>query len=301
MSGVGDAALEHLRALMTEGTSDTGRYQLQDLVGEGGMGEVYRARDTTLARDVAIKVQRPPGQSGWAEQFRREARVIASLEHPGIVPVHDAGILPDGRAFYVMTLVRGQRLDTYLDAVPALADRLRLFQRILEPIGFAHSRGVVHRDLKPSNIMVGPFGEVLVMDWGLALPAGEGEVPGQVAGTAGFMAPEQARGAPEAGDPAVDVFALGAILAWLVPEAEAPRPLRAIAARAMAPRPADRYDGVGELGAEVARFLEGEPVAAYRESLWERLGRLAGRYRTALILVLAYLTMRLLLLLLDRP
>jgi serine/threonine protein kinase len=303
MSGVGDAALEHLRALITEGTTDLGRYELQELVGEGGMGQVYRARDTTLGRDVAIKLQRSSGQRGWAERFRREARVIAALEHPGIVPVHDAGILPDGRAYYVMTLVRGQRLDIHLHAVPGLADRLRLFQRILEPIGFAHSRGVVHRDLKPSNIMVGPFGEVLVMDWGLALQKseGEGEEAGRVAGTAGFMAPEQARGAPESGEPAVDVFALGAILAWLVPEAGAPRPLRAIAARAMASRPADRYRGVSELGAEVARFLEGEPVAAYRESIWERLARLAGRYRTALVLVLAYLTMRLLLLLLDRP
>ena len=300
MSRVSDAALSHLRALVTDGSLDTGRYALGDLLGEGGMGRVYRARDAELERDVAVKVLRFSGDGAWVERFRQEARVIASLEHPGIVPVHDAGILSDGRAFYVMTLVRGQRLDVHVATLTDLADRLRLFQRILEPLAFAHSRGVIHRDLKPANIMVGPFGEVLVMDWGLAQLPGSDPEPGVVLGTSGFMAPEQSSGDSSGVDARADVYSLGAVLLGLIPDGRtSPRAVRAIAAKAMAPSAARRYPGVAELSADVERFLAGERVEAYRESLWERLERLAGRYRTALVLVLAYLAMRLLLLLLD--
>jgi len=298
VSRVTDAALTHLRALVTDGSLDAGRYALQEVLGEGGMGTVYRARDAELDREVAVKVLRFSGDGGWVERFRQEARVIASLPHPGLVPVHDAGILPDGRAFYVMTLVRGRRLDAHVASLPDLSERLRLFQRVLEPLAFAHSRGVIHRDLKPANIMVGPFGEVLVMDWGLAKLPGSAPEPGVVLGTAGFMAPEQSSGDPSSVDARADVFALGAILAGLLPAGpRSPRALRAIAARAMASAAADRYPGVAELSADVGRYLAGEPVDAYPEALWERLARLAGRYRTALVLVLAYLAMRLLLLL----
>lgn len=297
---VTDAALTHLRSLVTDGSLDAGRYALQEVLGEGGMGTVYRAHDAELDREVAVKVLRFPGDAGWVERFRQEARVIAALPHPGIVPVHDAGILPDGRAFYVMTLVRGQRLDAHVIALPDLSERLRLFRRVLEPLAFAHSRGVIHHDLKPANIMVGPFGEVLVMDWGLAKLPGSSPEPGVAFGTAGFMAPEQSSGDPAGVDARADVYALGAILAGLLPEGRrSPRALRAIAARAMANAAADRYPGVTELSTDVGRFLDGEPVEAYRETLWERLARLAGRYRTALVLVLAYLAMRLLLLVLE--
>ena len=304
MSRVSDAALGNLRALVSDGALDAGRYALEEVVGEGGMGTVYRAHDAELDRQVAVKVLRFSGNPDWVERFRQEARTIAGLEHPGIVPLHDAGILPDGRAFYVMTLVRGRRLDAHLESLPGLAERLRLFQRVTEPLAFAHSRGVVHRDLKPANIMVGPFGEVLVMDWGLAqLPGSEPE-PGVVLGTAGFMAPEQARGDGSGVDARADVYALGAILSGLITgghtDARALRVLRAIATRAMAPAAADRYSGVAELSADVGRFLDGEPVEAYPESLGDRLARLAGRYRTALVLILAYLAMRLLLLLIER-
>ena len=304
VSRVSDAALGHLRALVGDGALDAGRYALEEVLGEGGMGTVYRAHDAELDRDVAVKVLRFPGSPEWVERFRQEARTIAGLEHPGIVPVHDAGILPDGRAFYVMTLVRGRRLDAHLAALPALSDRLRLFQRVTEPLAFAHSRGVIHRDLKPSNIMVGPFGEVLVMDWGLAQVPGSEPEPGVVLGTAGFMAPEQARGDGSGVDSRADVYALGAILSGLLIggriEPRAFRALRAIAARAMANAPGDRYPGVAELSADVGRFLDGEPVEAYPESLRDRLVRLAGRYRTPLVLILAYLAMRLLLLVIER-
>lgn len=304
MSRVSDAALGNLRALVSDGALDAGRYALEEVLGEGGMGTVYRARDAELDREVAVKVLRFPGNPDWVERFRQEARTIAGLEHPGIVPVHDAGILPDGRAFYVMTLVRGQRLDAHLALLPSLAERLRLFRRVTEPLAFAHSRGVVHRDLKPANIMVGPFGEVLVMDWGLAQLPGSGPEPGVVLGTAGFMAPEQARGDGSGVDGRTDVYALGAILAGLLsvgrPDPRALRALQAIAARAMAPAAGDRYPGVAELSTDVGRFLDGEPVEAYPESLRDRLVRLASRYRTPLVLILAYLAMRLLLLLIER-
>ena len=304
MSRVSDAALGNLRALVSDGALDAGRYALEEVLGEGGMGTVFRAQDAELDREVAVKVLRFPGNPDWVERFRQEARTIAALEHPGIVPVHDAGILPDGRAFYVMTLVRGRRLDAHLVSLPSLAERLRLFQRVTEPLAFAHSRGVIHRDLKPANIMVGPFGEVLVMDWGLAQVPGSGPEPGVMLGTAGFMAPEQARGDGSGVDARADVYALGAILSGLLAvdhaDARAIRALRAIAARAMAPAPGDRYPGVTELSADVGRFLDGEPVEAYPESFRDRLARLATRYRTPLVLILAYLAMRLLLLLIER-
>ena len=301
MTRVSDAALGSLRALVGDGALDAGRYALREVLGEGGMGTVYRAPDTELVRAGAVKVLRFPGNSDWVERFRQEARTIAGLEHPGIVPVHDAGILPDGRAFYVMTLVRGKRLDSHLASLASLPERLRLFQRVTDPVAFAHSRGVVHRDLKPANIMVGPFGEVLVMDWGVAQLPGSGPEPGVVLGTAGFMAPEQARGDGREVDSRADVYALGAILSGLLPkDRPAPRALRAIVARATAPAAGDRYPGVAEPSDDVGRFLDGEPVEAYPESLWARLARLAGRYRTPLVLILAYLAMRLLLLLIER-
>ena len=162
------------------------RYRLIEEIGRGGLGVVYLAEDDELGRHVAIKVLEDPA----------EARVLAGLEHPGFVPVHEAGLLPDGRSYYAMKLVRGTRLDAFLEKATHLPNRLRVFQKICEPVAFAHARGVVHRDLKPANIMVGEFGEVLVMDWG---------APGT--GTPEFMAPEQKAGA--ALDGRADVFALG--------------------------------------------------------------------------------------------
>lgn len=301
MSSLTDAALRHLQAVVADAAPDGGRYALLDVLGEGGMGTVYRARDAELAREVAVKVLRGQGDPAWLGRFRQEARVIAELTHPGIVPVHDAGTLPDGRAFYVMTLVRGARLDGHLDTLPSLESRLRLLLRVMEPVAFAHSRGIVHRDLTPANVMVGPFGEVLVMDWGLARLAG-GSDSGMVAGTPGFMAPEQARGDSAAIGPRADVYALGAMVRLAAgPLVSARGALGAIIARATSADPGDRYPGVAELSAELTRYLAGDPVDAYPESWRERIVRLAGRYRAPLILILAYLVMRLLLLLIDRP
>ena len=246
------------------------RYQLIEELGRGGMGVVYLAEDSQLRRQVAIKILDDP----------REARVLASLEHPGIVPVHDAGILPDGRSYYAMKLVRGARLDAFLEKTPHLPDRLRIFQRICEPVAFAHARGVTHRDLKPANIMVGEFGEVLVMDWG---------APG--IGTPEFMAPEQSTGNA---DGRADVFALGKILEIIVPaEPRIPKPLASICLRATERDPAQRYPSPVELSADVAAFLDHMPVSAHRESIGEWLLRFASKNKALLALVAAYLAMRL--------
>lgn len=238
------------------------------------MGVVYAAEDAELGRKVAIKVL----DGNYIHE--QEARVLASLEHPGIVPVHEAGTLPDGRCYYAMKLVRGVRLDAYLQKTPHLPERLRMFQRVCEPVAFAHSRGVVHRDLKPSNIMVGEFGEVLVMDWG---------APGM--GTPAFMAPEQAAGDPV--DGRADVFALGRILEILVSaESRVPKPLASICRCATAGDRALRYGGPAELAADIAAYLDHLPVSAHRESMGERLLRFSSRNRNVLVLVAAYLAMR---------
>src|SRR5689334_9889473 len=144
------------------------RYRALRFLGQGGMGSVWLAEDSILQRPVALKVLAAESSApDLAARLMREAIVLARLEHPGIVPVHDAGTLPDGRTFYCMKHVEGQTLDRYAGPL-SLRERLRLFQRIAEPLAFAHSRGVIHRDLKPANIMIGSFGEVLIMDWGLA-------------------------------------------------------------------------------------------------------------------------------------
>src|SRR5947209_16850963 len=169
MNFLSDQALKRLRDGAEMPDLAGTRYRLLERIARGGMGVVYTAEDENLRRRVALKVLDIPGTDGdLRNRLIREARVLATLEHPGIVPVHDVGTLADGRVFYTMKFVEGNRLDKFIAAVNSVPDRLRLFLRICDPVGFAHALGVVHRDLKPANIMVGSFGEVLVMDWGLA-------------------------------------------------------------------------------------------------------------------------------------
>lgn len=272
---LGDTVLRGLREAAGAAGASGARYVLIEEIGRGGMGTVHRAQDTVLNREVALKIL----NRGAAIQD--EARLTAQLEHPGIVPVHDAGYLDDGRVFYAMKLVRGQRLDDWIRSRPSLPECLNVFIRICEPVAFAHSRGVIHRDLKPANVMIGTFGEVLVLDWGIACAQGEE----QEAGTPGFSAPES--GSTEA----ADVYSLGCILSSILP-AEVPKPLWSICRRASESAPAHRYCSIVELSSDVKRFLSGERVLAHRENLLERAQRLAHKHKALLALLAAYLLMR---------
>jgi eukaryotic-like serine/threonine-protein kinase len=326
MKRLSDGVVAKLQAEMQVPDLTGTRYNAVRYLARGGMGTVWLAEDTVLKRRVALKViDLVAAAEDLATRLLQEARILAKLEHPGIVPVHDAGILPDGRAFYCMKYVEGQTLAHYITN-KGLADRLRLLERIAEPLDFAHARGVIHRDLKPENVMIGAFGEVLVMDWGLA-KARNAELKlaanatiaqamqtglrmtgqGGVFGTVGYMSPEQARGDTEA-DHRTDIFSLGAILWFMLngsasgeqvaPTSSVPRTLRAICEKAMAADPKARYQSAREITNDIAHYLNGEPVSAYRESLLERASRVLARHRTAVILVAVYLLMRVLFILL---
>src|SRR5215831_16201859 len=168
MRFLSDAAIERLsEEAQTPDLSGT-RYKIIEAIGQGGMGEVYLAEDSLLSRRVALKVLSLPFTDEQARRMATEARVVARLEHPGIVPIHDFGKLADGRVFFTMKFVNGRRLDRYVREETSLPALLRCFHKVCETISFAHSNGVIHRDLKPENIMVGSFGEVLVMDWGIS-------------------------------------------------------------------------------------------------------------------------------------
>jgi eukaryotic-like serine/threonine-protein kinase len=339
MKFLSDSALERLREGAEAPDLAGTRYRLLERIARGGMGVVYAAEDENLQRRVALKVLDVPGSDGdLANRLIREARVLAALEHPGIVPVHDVGTLADGRVFYTMKFVEGRRLDKYIASINSIPDRLRLFLRICDAVAFAHARGVLHRDLKPANIMVGPFGEVLVMDWGLAKilraevsPGAREADPeatvfekprqsapssdateisvvtghGTVMGTPGYMSPEQARGDVEHLDARSDIFSLGALLRFLLtgkPEGTtAPDKLLAgICAKSTVTSPAERYPSVQEMALDISRYLDGLAVGAHPENVLEKVGRFYRRYSVAILLIAAYLFMRMILLLVSR-
>jgi serine/threonine-protein kinase len=288
---ISDRAIDRLRQAASWPELDA-RYEITGVAGHGGMGTVYVARDQVLDREVAVKVIDVADlQGSRARRLEREGHILARLDHPGIVPIHDAGTLEDGRAFYVMKLVRGRRLDDLIRDRPPLASRLTVFDRVLDAVGFAHAHGVVHRDLKPENVMVGAFGEVYVMDWGVAQDGADLEAA--VVGTPGFMAPEQALARDV--DPRADIYALGMLLTQLI-GSDAPAPLRAVAGKARAEDAGGRYQDVAEFAADLSRFRNHDPVGAYRESAAERIVRLYRRYELPILLLLAYVVMRFILL-----
>jgi serine/threonine protein kinase len=306
--GLSDGAVGRLRAITRWPEFAGDRYRALQEIGRGGMATVYLASDRELDREVAVKVPHDAIDSALESRLRVEARVLARLEHPGIVPIHDVGRLADGRLFYVMKLVRGRTLRAYIAELRDLSERLRVFERICEPVAFAHAHGCIHRDLKPENVMIGAFGEVMVMDWGVARVENAGDSGAEeaiVVGTRGFMPPEQAQGMPDV-DARADVYSLGAILFFLLtgedPGARGaapisarpgvPRPLRAVCERALAPDPRARYSSVSAMSEDVARYRAGAAVAAHRENLLERAMRIGRAYRAAILLVLAYIVMR---------
>jgi serine/threonine protein kinase len=334
MSWLSDEAISRLRAAGAEPDLAGTRYRLIERIASGGMGSVFLAEDSALSRRVAIKILDLPDSTGdLAVRLQREARILASLEHPGIVPIHDAGILADGHVFYAMKFVEGERLDRFAARAGTLPSLLRIFQRICDTVAFAHTRSVLHRDLKPENIMIGPFGEVLVMDWGVAkilnvnrihAPAEKSHdqpkddpetraiatpiappntAHGVVLGTPGYMAPEQARGEVENLDERADIYSLGAILQFLSAARggeSMPRAVSAIAQKAMDAQPAARYASASELGQDIARYLDGLPVLAYPENIFQKIARWCARYRLAIVLVLTYLLVRALLIFWSR-
>ena len=272
-------------------------YELHSLIGRGGMGAVYRARHLSLTRDVAVKFllkhYAPESVTAW--RFVEEARITARLQHPGIPPVHEVGTLPDGRPYLAMKLIKGHTLEDLLKARTTPADErgrfVGVFEQIAQAVAFAHSRRIIHRDLKPANVMVGDFGEVQVMDWGLAKELGEGQPAdptrsdvtlsvelrlgrdggdvtqaGSLLGTPAFMPPEQAIGAIDLVTERSDVFGLGAILCVILTGkppfvAESAESTRQIAARGKLDDAFARLDACGaepELIALAKRCLSPE-------------------------------------------
>jgi serine/threonine protein kinase len=353
LNWLSDKLVNHLRAVAEAPDLSGTKYRLLEKFSAGGMGTIYLAADTQLQRRVALKVLHTPDDTGeLSARMWREACVIAKLEHPSIVPVHDVGELPDGRVFYVMKFVQGQRLDQYANAENELPNRLRIFQKICEAVAFAHANGVIHRDLKPENIMVGAFGEVLVMDWGLAkivaegggqraegeglgaegrerrAEGKEGHSPngkisrvaphetqhGVVLGTPAYMAPEQKLGEIDQIDQRTDVYALGAILKFLLGRSEfepsrdesptspkIPKSLAAICMKAMAEEKAQRYATALDLANDIERFLNGLAVSSYKENPFEIVWRWIKKYQFMILLVLIYLLVRIVLFYWLRP
>jgi serine/threonine protein kinase len=331
MNWLSDQKVARLKAIAAEPDFSSTKYSGLKELARGGMGTVYEAHDSDLNRHVAIKViNLLESDEDLQRRMIREAQIIARLEHPGIVPVHDVGTLPDGRVFYAMKLVRGSRLDEYVAKENNLRDRLRKFQAVCDAVAFAHAHGVIHRDLKPQNIMIGSFGEVLVLDWGVAKTlkssseadtlrfhidstvdrdSPDETMNGTVLGTRYYMSPEQAAGQIDRLNETSDVYSLGAVLYFLLTDRPPvlqsqiiplPRGLNpkvskaaeAVCMMALSPVSSDRYASAAELSNDVGRMLDAEPVSAYRESVFEKAGRWLTKNRFLVLLVVAYLVMR---------
>src|SRR6187402_2072473 len=271
-------------------------------LGRGGMGRIHPATDRNLLRHVAMKrldkeLAREPFYTGG---FIGEAQITGQLEHPNIVPVHELAVSPDGVPYFTMKLIRGTDLHRWLGdrsrrpgSTERLQEGLEIFLKICDALAYAHHRGVIHRDIKPENIMVADFGQVYLMDWGLARLVGKDsgcaalDAPGAV-GTAAYMAPEQAKGHPRELDERADVFGMGAVLYEMVSgytpygdtydadealrraaagevipidlaaeDIPVSKRIKAIVAKAVAAKREDRYQSILELQKDVRQFLRG--------------------------------------------
>jgi WD40 repeat protein len=316
------------RRITTPPVESHRRYVFGEVVAAGGLGVIRRAEDRRLGRVIAVKQlirDSPVAQ----RRFALEAAITARLQHPAIVPLYDLGWSDSGEPFYCMKLVDGETLDAKIQATTDIAGRLRLLEHVIavaDAIAYAHEQQIIHRDLKPANVLVGRFGETVVIDWGLAKDlSGQVEVEtddadtatpahltaaGAVLGTLRYMAPEQARG--EDVDVRSDVYSLGAmlyhVLAGQPPFANAvgphavkrviegeleplptidpriPRELAAVAHRALALKPAERYASAGEFAEDLRRFSAGRFVSAHAYSLVEMLRLWIGRHRTIVLI-----------------
>ena len=304
---------------------------LQTLLGEGAMGEVFLARDVSLQRNVALKRIKGEIDAEAQELFVKEALITAQLEHPSIVPIYSALQSVDQDIAYTMKLIKGKELCDIIEEgkdllneegkhkILPLNERLEMFLKVCDAISYAHARDVIHRDLKPENIMLGPFGEVYVMDWGIAHHMEGTLVEGDVLGSMGYMSPEQACGEAEKIAPKSDQYSLGLILQELVtfrkgippglPEdvfrrarrgQTAPvihfspkiaiRPeLVAIIEKSTANEQDDRYGSVDELAEDIRRFLREDPVLAWPDPFSAKLKRWLYHHQTLAISIMALL------------
>ena len=349
--GSGPPAQKPVHELLARRTKKGERYIVEQEIARGGMGAILRAVDCDIRREVAIKYLLDQTDGRKKLCFIEEAQITGQLEHPNIVPIHEVGIDAQKRLFFSMKMVRGRSLTQVLDELrkgPKPAEKeyslgrlLSIFVAVCNAVAYAHSRGVIHRDLKPGNVMLGDFGEVYVMDWGLARvrdggagqpgpqiagittsrpskvetsrqPEADLTQEGAVLGTPVYMPPEQASGHVEAVDQRSDIYSLGAILYEMLallppiekdggylevmmrvvvgqivpPEQRNPRPARAgkvpkelsaVAMKALAKEPRDRYQSVEALRHDIERFLEGRSVSAKHDSMRELLWKLFKR------------------------
>jgi serine/threonine-protein kinase len=300
-------------------------YAVEAVLGRGGMGIVFRGRHLRLNRLVAIKMMLGGAYAGPRERgrFQREGLAVAALRHPNIAQVYDVGE-HDGRPYFTMELVEGESLAHTLAGQPVPARRAaELVATLAGAVQFAHARGIIHRDLKPSNVLLIPDGTPKITHFGLARRLHDGAGPtrtGIAGGTPSYMAPEQVRGQPAAGGPAVDVYGLGAILYELLTghppfraataaetvqqvisrdpappsrlNDQVPRDLETICLKCLQKEPHQRYASAAALADDLSRFLEGRPILAqpmgWAERVWRwcrRNPRTSALLATALVLV----------------
>lgn len=303
--------------MSSQETDPAARYVLVGPIGEGGMATVFDATDTNLDRPVAVKVLReePAAEDRTRQRFFDEAEVMASVDHPGVLPVLEKGRLPDGRFFYSMAKVRGRTMAALIEeaheqgSAPVSHRLLSVFNRICETMAYAHAKGIVHRDLKPENVMVDDFGTVYVIDWGIAKRLDSDAAltqEGAIMGTPSYMSPELASGSAHIADCETDVFALGVILyevltgakpferesarktmkEVLYKDPETPRrvnprvrrELSAICMKALSKDPKRRYPTARELAVDIRNFQEHLPTSAIRPRLADRLRNWSERH-----------------------